>query len=133
VSGFTIDVSTGALTAISGSPFPAPNGALSVVTDASGKLLHIANGTNVDCYTIDASSGALTPIGTSVTNGRATALAVDGPDNFLYALDNVDNQVEVFSIDAASGSLKLIAGNPFPLFPGSNQQGLGPTSITVAH
>src|SRR6184192_460843 len=66
-------------------------------------------------------------------SGPSTASAVDGPDNFLYALDNVDNQVEVFSIDAASGSLKLIAGNPFPLFPGSNQQGLGPTSITVAH
>src|SRR5438270_11798510 len=84
VSGFTIDVSTGALTAISGSQFPAPNGALSVVTDASGKMLPIANGTNGDCYTIDASSGALTPIGTSVTNARATALAVDGPDTFLY-------------------------------------------------
>jgi 6-phosphogluconolactonase (cycloisomerase 2 family) len=87
----------------------------------------------VDCYTIDASSGALTLIGTSVTNGRATALAVDGPDNFLYALDNVANQVEVFSIDATSGSLQLIAGNPFPLFPGSSQHSLGPTSITVAH
>ena len=131
VSGLAIDPGTGALTDIPGSPFTAPNGALSVVMDGAGKLLHVANGTNVDCYTVDPSSGALTYIGPSLTNGRAVALAVDAPDGFLYALDNVDNQIEVFSIGSTSYSLTLIAGNPYPLFPGSGTQSLGPSSITV--
>jgi 6-phosphogluconolactonase (cycloisomerase 2 family) len=133
VSGFAINGSTGALTAISGSPFTAPNGALSVVMDGAGALLHVANGTNVDCYTVDTSSGALTYIGPSLTNGRASALAVDAPDNFLYALDNVDNQIEVFSIQSVNYSLALIPGSPYPLFSGASGQTLGPTSITVVH
>jgi 6-phosphogluconolactonase (cycloisomerase 2 family) len=133
VSGLTIDIATGALTAIPGSPFTAPNGAMSVVMDGAGKLLHVANGTNVDCYTVEASSGALAYIGPSVTNGRAVALAVDAPDGFLYALDNVSNQIEVFSIGAVSYNLALIAGNPYPLFPGAATQSLAPSSITVVH
>ncbi|HEX4628903.1 MAG TPA: beta-propeller fold lactonase family protein, partial [Gemmatimonadales bacterium] len=133
VSGLTIDLGTGALTSIPGSPFTAPNGALSVVMDGAGKLLHVANGTNVDCYTVDSSSGALTYIGPSVTNGRAVALAVDAPDGFLYALDNVSNQIEVFSIGTVSYNLALIGGNPYPLFPGAATQSLAPSSITVVH
>jgi 6-phosphogluconolactonase len=133
VSGLTINVSSGALTTIPGSPFLTSSGASSPVMDAAAKRLHVANGTDVDCYTVDASSGALAEIGLSRTNGGAAALAVDGPGNFLYALDNVKNQIEVFSIDAASGSLTLIAGSPFPLFPGSSQQALGPNSITVVY
>jgi 6-phosphogluconolactonase (cycloisomerase 2 family) len=133
VAGLTIDPATGALTAIPGSPFTAPNGALSVVMDGAGALLHVANGTNVDCYTVSASTGALTYIGPSVTNGRAVALAVDAPDGFLYALDNVSNQIEVFSIQATNYNLALIAGNPYPLFAGAGIQSLGASSITVVH
>jgi len=133
VAGLTIDPATGALTAIPGSPFTAPNGALSVVMDGAGALLHVANGTNVDCYTVSASTGALTYIGPSVTNGRAVALAVDAPDGFLYALDNVSNQIEVFSIQATNYNLALIAGNPYPLFAGAGTQSLGASSITVVH
>ncbi|HWS62170.1 MAG TPA: hypothetical protein VN325_05400, partial [Steroidobacteraceae bacterium] len=72
-------------------------------------------------------------IGLSGTNGRAVALALDGPDNFLYALDNVGNQIEVFSIDPTGGSLTLITGSPFALFPGAGGQSLGPNAISVQH
>jgi 6-phosphogluconolactonase (cycloisomerase 2 family) len=75
----------------------------------------------------------LTEIGLSYTNGRALALALDGPDNFLYVLDNVDNQIEVFSIDPTDGSLTLITGSPFALFPGASTQSLGPNAIAVQH
>lgn len=61
------------------------------------------------------------------------ALAVAAPDNFLYALDNVNNQTEVFSIQTGSYSLSLISGNPYPAFSGSSGQALGLTSITVVH
>ena len=133
VSGFSIDSSTGALTAIPGSPFSASYPIHSPVMDAEGKRLHVANGTDVDCFLIDASSSALTEIGLSHTNGRAVALALDGPDNFLYALDNVGNQIEVFSINPTDGSLTLITGSPFALFPGAGSQSLGPNAISVQH
>jgi len=118
---------------IPGSPFAASYAIQSPVMDAEGKRLHVANGTDVDCFLVDASSGALTEIGLSFTNGRAIALALDGPDNFLYVLDNVDNQIEVFSIDPTGGSLALIAGSPFALFPGASNQNLAPNAITVQH
>jgi 6-phosphogluconolactonase len=133
VSGFSIDAGTGALTAITGSPFAASYAIRSPVIDAAGARLHAAaNGTNVDCFQIDASSGALTELGLSGTNGRAIALALDGPDNFLYALDNVDNQVEVFSI-SSNWALTLVTGSPFALFPGAGNQDLGPNAIAVQH
>jgi 6-phosphogluconolactonase (cycloisomerase 2 family) len=133
LSGFSINASTGALTAIPGSPFAAGYTIRSPVMDAEGKRLHVANGTDVDCFLVNASSGALTEIGLSYTNGRALALALDGPDDFLYALDNVDNQIEVFSIDPTDGMLTLITGSPFALFPGASTQNLGPNAITVQH
>ena len=61
------------------------------------------------------------------------ALALDGPDNFLYALDNLGNQIEVFSIDPSNGALTLISGSPFTLFPGASNQSLGPNAIAVQH
>jgi 6-phosphogluconolactonase len=133
VSGFSIDASTGALTAITGSPFAASYAIRSPIIDAAGVRLHAANGTNVDCFQVDSSSGALTELGLSYTNGRAIALALDGPDNFVYALDNVDNQVEGFSINPNDWSLTLITGSPFALFPGASHQDLGPNAIAVQH
>jgi 6-phosphogluconolactonase (cycloisomerase 2 family) len=133
LSGFSIDASTGGLTAIPGGPFAASYTIRSPVMDSEGKRLHVANGTDVDCFLVNASSGALTEIGLSYTNGRAIALALDGPDDFLYALDNVDNQIEVFSINPTGGSLTLITGSPFALFPGASTQNLGPNAITVQH
>jgi 6-phosphogluconolactonase (cycloisomerase 2 family) len=101
--------------------------------DAQGTRLHASNGTDVDCFLVDASSGALTEVGLSGTNGRAVALALDGPDNFLYALDNVGNQIEVFSVNPTDGALTLITGSPFALFPGAGSQNLGPNAISVQH
>jgi 6-phosphogluconolactonase (cycloisomerase 2 family) len=131
VSGFSIDANTGALTAITGSPFAASYAIRSPVIDAAGLRLHAANGTDVDCFWVNANS-SLTEIGLSSTNGRAVALALDGPDNFLYVLDNVANQIEVFAIDS-TGALTLITGSPFALFPGAGNQALGPNAIAVQH
>ena len=133
LSGFSIDAMSGALTPISGSPFAASYAIRSPVMDAKGQRLHAANGTDVDCFQVDSRTAGLTEIGLSSTNGRALALTLDGPDDFMYVLDNVDNQVEVFAIDPTSGSLTLITGSPFPLYPGANGQDLGPNAIAVRH
>src|SRR5580692_5144163 len=64
---------------------------------------------------------------------NSIALALDGPDNFLYVLDNLANQIEVFSIDTSSGALTLINGSPFALFAGASNQSLGPNAMAVQH
>jgi 6-phosphogluconolactonase len=134
MSGFSIDATTGALSTIPGSPFGASFVIRSPVMDAAGKRLHVANGTNVDCFEVDANTATLSEIGTSATNGQSSiALALDGPDNFLYVLDNLANQIEVFSIDTSSGALTLINGSPFALFAGASKQSLGPNAMAVQH
>jgi 6-phosphogluconolactonase len=133
LSGFSIDTANGALKPISGSPFGASYAIRSPVIDAKGQRLHAANGTDVDCFLVDSRTAALMEIGLSSTKGHAIALTLDGPDNFLYVLDNVDNQIEVFAIDPTAGSLTLITGSPFALFPGASGQSLGPNAIAVQH
>jgi 6-phosphogluconolactonase (cycloisomerase 2 family) len=134
MSGFSIDGASGALSTIPSSPFAASFPIRSPVIDAAGKRLHLSNGTAVDCFEVDANTAALSEIGVSPTNGRSSiALSLDGPDNFLYVLDNVANQIEVFSIDTVSGALILIAGSPFALFAGAGQETLGPNAIALQH
>jgi DNA-binding beta-propeller fold protein YncE len=64
VSAYTVDSSTGALTAVSGSPFAAGTGPYSVTVDPSGKFTYAVNyfSNNVSAYTIDSSTGALTVV-----------------------------------------------------------------------
>ncbi|HKC44301.1 MAG TPA: beta-propeller fold lactonase family protein [Burkholderiales bacterium] len=71
VSAYTIDATTGALTAIDAIPgtvaidnFAAGTGPQSVTVDPSGKFAYVANNAsnNISAYAIDASSGALTAL-----------------------------------------------------------------------
>jgi sugar lactone lactonase YvrE len=72
VSGFTIDAVTGALTAITGSPFTTGSFPVSVAVDPSGKFVYVANSqsNNVSGYTIE-TTGALTSLGNAFTAGSS--------------------------------------------------------------
>jgi hypothetical protein len=67
VSGYRIDPTTGALTAIAGSPFVTGRSPRSVAVDPSGKFAYVANQVDrtVSGYTIDPVNGALTVIASS--------------------------------------------------------------------
>jgi uncharacterized repeat protein (TIGR01451 family) len=109
VAGYTINVTTGALTAIPGSTFPAGCGPASVAVDPTGKFAYVANsghwynsscvdnGSDVSGYTINATTGALTtipgspflagfrfaPVAVTVTKSATADLSVsktDSPD-----------------------------------------------------
>src|SRR5437899_1852395 len=62
VSGYMIDATTGALTAIPGSPFFFVSFPISVAVDLTGKFAYVADhgGDRVFGSTIDATTGALT-------------------------------------------------------------------------
>ncbi len=71
VSAFTINSSTGALSAVAGSPFAAGNGANQVTVDPSGQFAYVANqclnssncsAGSVSAYTINTSTGALSAV-----------------------------------------------------------------------
>ena len=64
VLGFVIDPSTGALTAMAGSPFATDTDPSSVALDSTGKLLFVANtaSNSISAYTVNTTSGALTAV-----------------------------------------------------------------------
>ena len=86
VSAYTID-STGALTAVAGSPFGAGIAPSSVTVDPTGKFAYVANqGSNdVSAYTINASTGALTSVGAAMATGTTpNSVTVDPSGKFAY-------------------------------------------------
>src|SRR3984893_11333721 len=128
VSGYTIDPTTGALTAITGSPFATGGLPLSVAVDPSGKFAYVANysDNNVSGYTINPATGALTPIiGSPFPAGTNPGLvAVDPSGKFAYVANSSDNNVSGYTINSATGALTAIAGSPF-------LAGSGPFSVAV--
>jgi 6-phosphogluconolactonase (cycloisomerase 2 family) len=126
VSAFAIDPNSGALTQITGSPFPAGNDPQGIATDPSGKFLYTANiqDSTLSGFTIDGSSGTLTKISgfPYATAAAPAALAIDPGGQFLYVGENSTTGIEAFTINGTSGVISPIAGSPFA--PGSAVNGL---------
>jgi len=83
VSGYTINPSTGALTAIAGSPFPAGRSPRSVAVDPGDRFAYVANfgSDSISGYDIDASTGALRAMAGSpfATSGEPSSVAIWQP------------------------------------------------------
>jgi 6-phosphogluconolactonase len=121
IQAFAIDRTTGALSAISGSPF-ATFGADSITSDPTGRFLFAGNGTTgqISVFQINATTGALTATSGSPFSAFnlnfVHVLAVDGTGKFLYAgQGSAFLPVYGFSIDQNSGALAPIVGSPFGL------------------
>ena len=131
VSAFSISPS-GALTSISGSPFPDANslgGFASVVgllADPSGKFVFAADhmAESVVPFNVNPASGALTPVsplpapaascGTSCHH-NPLRLAVDPADRFIYWTNVQNGTVSAFNIN--NGNLTAIAETPAGAHP----------------
>jgi len=120
IQGYSINHSTGALTAIQGSPFPTSGGD-TIIADHLGRFLFISNSANgsVSAFQIDATTGKLTqsqgsPFAAPIVAGYN--LAVDGTSNYLYVSQgNASLPTAGFSIDQSSGALSPIFGSPFSI------------------
>jgi 6-phosphogluconolactonase (cycloisomerase 2 family) len=88
VSGFTINATTGELTAIAGSPFVAagtasPNSPTAVQVDPSGQFAYVGNGDagTLSVFSINIMTGALTvvgaPVSSIITDGGPNAIAIE--------------------------------------------------------
>lgn len=114
VSAFTIGVD-GALTQVSGSPFPGGLQPVSVAVDPSGKFAYVANffSHDVSAYSIDSTTGALTSIGDFQAAIAPDSVAVDPSGKLAYVAIatppyNPVNEVLAFNIDGTTGALTTV-------------------------
>jgi 6-phosphogluconolactonase (cycloisomerase 2 family) len=134
VWAFRINASTGALAAISGSPFTAGTSPSIVSVDPSGTFVYVPNilSNNISAFTINPTTGALTavagsPFGTGGSFPSATAYAyvnLDPSGKFAYVANAGSNNISAYIINQTAGALTPVAGSPFT-------SGAQPLSVTV--
>ncbi|HMC62352.1 MAG TPA: beta-propeller fold lactonase family protein [Candidatus Solibacter sp.] len=121
IDAFKADA-TGALSALSGSPFPSGSDFFLVI-DPQSRFLFGADVDppgGVDAFTID-STGALTAVAGSpfpaipnfVGNTMPNAIVVDSTGRFVYLALGGTGQIAAFSIITPSGALNPVPGSPF--------------------
>jgi 6-phosphogluconolactonase len=119
--------SSGAATAVVGSPFVAGVSPASIVVEPSGHFAYVANqGENtLSLFKIDTSTGALSEVLPRTQSGFApTAMTLDSSGKFLIVGNQGSNSISVFSI-GSSGGLSEALGSPYLV-------GAGPSGLTIA-
>ncbi len=122
IDAFAID-SAGALSALSGSPFPAGTNVYLAV-DPQNRFLFAAEDDppgSIAAFTIDSTSGVLTAVAGSpfpvnpgsTSNTHPGQIVVHSSGQFVYTTLMQTNQVAAFSIDSTSGALTPVPGSPF--------------------
>jgi 6-phosphogluconolactonase (cycloisomerase 2 family) len=113
VSGFV--VGTGALTAVSGSPYSLRFVPMALAVNPANSILFVASGTGIDAYSIG-TGGVLGALSSGVTSGLTDVVSMDiSPDGqWLFALDGTlaSNIVTVyeFQINSSTGVLTQESG-----------------------
>lgn len=119
IQAFTINRTSGALSAIAGSPFPTSGGSY-LAADPQGRFLFVGNSTSgvISVFQINATTGVLTentssPFATGLL--FSAFLTVDGQSKYLFVNQATTSlSTGVFSINQTSGGIQAIAGSPFP-------------------
>jgi 6-phosphogluconolactonase (cycloisomerase 2 family) len=76
IYGYSIDDSTGELTALAGSPFTADAATRGIAADPSGAYLYLSNAEQILGYSINATTGAITQLSTSPYTAGSDPLGV---------------------------------------------------------
>jgi len=122
---YTINQSTGQLTAMAANTPAPPVGGFSAATSDGKFLINEGNG-QVMVYTIDPGNGQLMSATTPMsTGGSGGPIAVSADNAFLYAANSMQGTVAAFSI-ATNGALTLMAGSPFPTDVAATGMALSP-------
>ncbi len=115
IAAYTIDSTTGALTAIAGSPFASNVAGFTVVAPASGYLYEVAQNTTafpsagIYGYSIDPNTGALTQISGSPFGPGCAADNLTSPSNgkFLFGAG-----CGMYQINTSTGALTQLFKDP---------------------
>ena len=121
VAGFTVNSSSGALTAMANSPFVTGALPTQIAVDASGKFAYVADfGSGVlgglSAFTLGSGTGVLTPVPgsspfTTVANGGPLGVATTG--QFVFVSEQYTSNVAALTINSGTGGLSPVAGSPF--------------------
>ena len=140
ISAFAMNASTGALTAVTGSPFAVGGIFTSIAFDPARKYAYVAAASNgvldgpgdVSGFAVNKVTGALTAVpGSPFTAGQGTfSVAVDPTGHYLYATNFDSNDITAYAINAATGALSAVAGSPFA-DGGPGRELPGPTGLAV--
>jgi 6-phosphogluconolactonase len=117
ISEWKITDSTGALTAVAGSPLSDANGPQLVAATPSGAFVYTANNNNsISEYAVTATTGALTLVnGSPLTGfGSVNALAVDPTSSYLFVLDSAKQVVDSYTISPKTGALTSLSSVAAP-------------------
>jgi len=116
ILGYSINTTTGALTALPLSPYPT-SVSFSISSDPLGHFLFVAaEGGGVSVYQISQTDGSLTLVPGSpfATPGFAWSTTTDGLGKFLYVSQGpLADEVAAFSINSSTGALTPVPGSPF--------------------
>jgi 6-phosphogluconolactonase len=125
VFAYSLDASTGALTAAPGSPFPTGKSPKAIAFDPGGNFAYVANYASQDLsiYAIDRTTGALVSKGSGppVCNGGfPKSITVDPRGTFVFVtgvtnggVPTTDGYITVCAIDASTGALSGLTNNNF--------------------
>jgi 6-phosphogluconolactonase (cycloisomerase 2 family) len=117
VFGFSIaHGGSGALTAISGSPFKLSEGIsgfATIVPDPLGRFLFVTNQAGSDIHVLTITGGVLAEAASSpVAVQTPDHIAINTAGTFAYVPDSTDGDIFIFSLNAA-GQLVSTASSPF--------------------
>jgi 6-phosphogluconolactonase (cycloisomerase 2 family) len=118
--GFAIDSSSGALSAIAGSPFTASS-ASAVAVDPSGHYLVTSSGSESWVYAIDSSTGVLTASGSGVSGCGGNRMTFEPSGHFLYGAVGGSG---ISACSFSSGALSVVSGSPLASTSGANFAGI---------
>ena len=123
--GFSIDATSGALTAVPNSPYTNVTFPESIAADPNGAVLFVGGSSGISAFTVDPNTGALTLVGAvTPTSTGPTQLATDGLGKYVYAL--TASTITAFSY-TSGGVLTAVPGSPFS-FPKTMTQIAGEKS-----
>jgi probable HAF family extracellular repeat protein len=128
ISGFAINESTGALTAVPGSPFDNVDAPISVAVDPTGSFVYATQGAAISAYKIKAETGALTPVRRSpFSSPDPRGIVVDPTGRFVYVANFASGNVTAYRINTDTGHLTDLPGSPFAADSGSYSVAVDPT------
>jgi len=118
-------VSSGSLSALSGSPFRAGGQPSAMAIDSTGKYAYVTNAGDSTVTAYSVSSGVLSRLGSYATGSQPVAIGIDPSlNNFVYTANFLGNNVSGFQLNLSTGALLNTQEAPY----NSNAQ---PTAIAA--
>ena len=114
VSAYAVNLSSGALTEVGGSPFAtgAATGPTAIAVAPSGNFAYVANphDNSISAFTINSGSGTLTAVkGSPFSTGEVDSFAMDPLGEFLIVVDATGKMVSTFGLNSSTGALSSLS------------------------